>query len=85
MKQSGEFNGTRNKMSKRGSPYLRRSFWLAAVSGIRSNPALRAIYDKKRAQGKHHAVAVSAVMHKLCNVVFAILKSNEPYKVILPE
>ena len=85
VKQSGEFNGTRNKMSKRGSPYLRRTFWLAAVSGIRTNPALKAIYDKKRAQGKHHAVAVSAVMHKLCNIVFAILKTNEPYKIVLPE
>lgn len=85
VKQSGEFNGTRNKMSKRGSPYLRRTFWLAAVSGIRTNSALKAIYDKKRAQGKHHAVAVSAVMHKLCNIVFAILKTNEPYKIVLPE
>lgn len=85
VKQSGEFNGTRNKMSKRGSPYLRRAFWLAAVSGIRANPALKAVYDKKRAQGKHHAVAVSAVMHKLCNIVFAMLKTNEPYKIILPE
>lgn len=85
VKQSGEFNGTRNKMSKRGSPYLRRTFWLAAVSGIRTNPALKAIYDKKRAQGKHHAVAVSTVMHKLCNIVFAILKTNEPYKIVLPE
>lgn len=85
VKQSGEFNGTRNKMSKRGSPYLRRTFWLAAVSGIRSNPALKAIYEKKRAQGKHHAVAVSAVMHKLCNIVFAIMNTNEPYKIILSE
>ena len=85
VKQSGEFNGTRNKMSKRGSPYLRRTFWLAAISGIRFNPALKSIYDKKCAQGKHHAVAVSAVMHKLCNIVFAILKTNQPYKIILPE
>ena len=85
MKQSGEFNGTRNKMSKRGSPYLRRTFWLAAISGIRFNPALKSIYDKKCAQGKHHAVAASAVMHKLCNIVFAMLKTNEPYKIILPE
>lgn len=85
VKQSGEFNGTRNRMSKRGSPYLRRTFWLAAVSGIRFNPALKAVYEKKRSQGKHHAVAVSAVMHKLNNIVFAILKSNEPYKIILPE
>ena len=85
VKQSGEFNGTRNKMSQRGSPYLRRTFWLAAISGIRFNPALKSIYDKKCAQGKHHAVAASAVMHKLCNIVFAMLKTNEPYKIILPE
>lgn len=28
--QSGEFIGTRQKISKRGSPYLRRAIWLAA-------------------------------------------------------
>ncbi len=85
VKQSGEFNGTRCKMSKRGSPYLRRTFWLAAVSGIRFNPALKAVYDKKRLQGKAHAVAISVVMRKLCNIVFAVLKSNQPYKIILPD
>lgn len=72
VKQSGEFNGTRCRMSERGSPYLRRTFWLAAVSGIRFNPALKAVYDKKRVQGKAHAVAVS------------VLKSNQPYKIICP-
>ena len=82
VKQSGEFNGTHCKMSKRGSPYLRRTFWLAAVSGIRFNPAFRAVYDKKHAQGKAHAVAVSVVMSKLCNI-FAILKTDTPYKVAL--
>jgi len=71
-------------MSKRGSPYLRRTFWLAAVSGIRFNPAFKAVYDKKRLQGKPHAVAISVVMRKLCNIIFAVLKTNEPYKIILP-
>lgn len=85
VKQSGEFNGAHCKISKRGSPYLRRTFWLTAVSGIRFNPAFRAVYDKKRAQGKAHAVAVSVVMRKLCNIVFAILKTNTPYKVVLPD
>lgn len=85
VKQSGEFNGTRCKMSKRGSPYLRRTFWLAAVSAVRFNPALKAVYDKKRAQGKVHAVAISVVMRKLCNIVFAVLKSNQPYKIVLPD
>ncbi len=84
VKQSGEFNGTKCRMSKRGSPYLRRTFWLAAVAGIRFNPAFRAIYDKKRAQGKAHAVALSVVMRKICNIVFVILKTNKPYEIVLP-
>lgn len=70
-------------MSKRGSPYLRRTFWPAAVFGIRFNPAFRAVYDKKRLQSKAHAVSV--VMRKLCNIVFAVLKTNTPYKIILPD
>ena len=80
VKQSGEFNGTRCRMSKRGSPYLRRAFWLAAVAGIRTNAALRALYDKKRSQGKAYAVAVSVVMRKLCNIVYAVMKTGLPYQ-----
>ena len=30
VKQSGNFIGTQNKISKRGSPYLRRAIWTAA-------------------------------------------------------
>ena len=85
VKQSGEFNGTRCRMSKRGSPYLRRAFWLAAVAGIRSNAALRALYDKKRSQGKAHAVAVSVVMRKLCNIVYAVMKTGLPYHMDIPD
>lgn len=85
VKQSGEFNGTCCRMSKRGSPYLRRAFWLAAVAGIRSNAALRALYDKKRSQGKAHAVAVSVVMRKLCNIVYAVMKTGLPYHMDIPD
>jgi len=84
MNQSGEFTGTQNHMSKRGSPYLRRAFYQAAVSCNMHNPALHAIYEKKRAQGKHHNVALSAVARKLVNIVFAVMKSNKPYEMIMP-
>lgn len=30
VKQSCEFSGTKNRISKRGSPYLRRAIWLAS-------------------------------------------------------
>ena len=85
VRQSGEFNGTCCRMSKRGSPYLRRAFWLAAVAGIRTNAALRALYDKKRSQGKAYAVAVSVVMRKLCNIVYAVMKTGLPYHMDIPD
>ena len=83
--QSGEFSGTKAKMSKRGSPYLRRAFFLAAVSCNLHNPALKALYDRKRSQGKHHLVALSAVMRKLVNIVYSVLKSNQPYIMVMPD
>ena len=82
--QSGEFTGTKAKMSKRGSPYLRRAFFLAAVAGVIHNPALKALYDKKKSQGKHHLVAISAVMRKLVNIIYSVLKSNKPYVLVIP-
>lgn len=83
--QSGEFNGSKAHMSKRGSPYLRRAFFLAAVATNLHNPALKALYDRKRLQGKHHLVAISAVMRKLVNIVYSLLKSGLPYIMIMPD
>ena len=42
--QSGEFTGTKSKISKRGSPYLRRAIWLAASVAAFCDPMLSAYY-----------------------------------------
>jgi transposase len=85
VKQSGEFSGTKNHMSKRGSPYLRRALYLAAVSCNLHNPAMRAIYDKKRSQGKPHNVALSVISRKLVNIIFVLMKSKQPYVMVMPD
>ena len=77
--ESGEFTGTDNHLSKRGSQYLRWALWLAADRARMFDPSLREYYEKKRSEGKCHKVAISAVARKLCNIIFAILKSNKPY------
>ena len=79
VKQSGEFVGTQNKMSKRGSPYLRRAFFLAANVAAFRDPVLSAYYQKKRAEGKHHYTALGAVSRKLICIVYAVLRDNKPY------
>jgi transposase len=79
VRQSGEFTGTQNRISKRGSPHLRRAIWLAATVAAFHDPVLAAFYQKKRAQGKHHSAAIGAVARKLTLIIYAVLRDNKPY------
>lgn len=83
--QSGEYHSTNNKMSKRGSPYLRKALFNAALVASNCDPVFKAFYQKKRAEGKHHLTAVGAVSRKLCYTIHAILKNNCPYELKLPD
>lgn len=83
--QSGEFTGTRQKISKRGSPYLRRAIWLAATRAAFCDPVLSFYYQSLRDRGKHHLTAVGAVSRKLCNTIYTILKEDRPWQPIPPK
>lgn len=78
--QTGEFVAAEARLSKRGSPYLRRALWLAAGMARLSNPDLQAVYERKIAQGKHHNEAIAAVCHRLLNRVYIVLKQKRPYE-----
>ena len=82
--QSGEFTGTRQKISKRGSPYLRRAIWLAASRAAFCDPILSEYYQSLRARGKHHLTAVGAVSRKLCNTIYTILREERPWQPVPP-
>jgi transposase len=79
MKQSGDFTGTRTRMSKRGSPYLRRALWLASTVAAFKDPAVSAFYQRKRTEGKSHMTALGHVCRKMVNIVFAVMRDNTPY------
>jgi hypothetical protein len=67
-------------MSRRGNDLVRRYLWMAALSAIRFNPAVRALYA--RVVAKHpqqKAVAVGHAMRKLLHLAFAIWKSGRPF------
>ena len=80
VKASGQFEGTRNRMSKRGSPVLRNSLWLAAVSARRHIPEMRAFYETKLSEGKHVNVATGAVARKLVHMIYTLWKTNRIYE-----
>lgn len=77
--QSGQFEAKGSPITKIGSPYLRRSLYLAAEGARRFDPNLKAFYDKKRDEGKPHRVAVMAVARKLCHIIYAIMRDQVPY------
>jgi len=89
--QSGQFEGTKISMSKRGSRIARRVIHTMALisisknrDGSAKNPVLRDYYLKK-CQSKPKMVALGAVMHKVCNIVFAILRDEKEFTIITPE
>ena len=83
--QSGDFDGDKGKMSKRGSPHLRHALFLAADSVRRWDPYFGDYYDKLRAKGKHHYVALSGVARKLCAVVLTLMKEDRAYEASSPK
>lgn len=90
-RQSGQFSGTQNKISKRGSRYVRSVLNMAVHNCIYSrngrepsNPVLADYFEKKRLS-KPHKVAMVAVMHKMVNIVFAVLRDQKPFELRAPE
>ena len=79
VKQSGGFSGARMKMSKRGSPYLRRAIWLASTVAAFKDPAIHALYERKRAEGKDHMTVIGHICRKMISIIFAVLRDNTPY------
>ncbi len=68
-------------MSRRGNDLVRRYLWMAALSAIRFNPAVRALYARVAAKHPgHKGIAVGHAMRKLLHLVFAIWKSGRPFQ-----
>ncbi len=52
---------------------------ISATVAAQKDPALSVFYQKKRNEGKDYMTAIGAVSHKLCNIVFAVLRDKKPY------
>ena len=79
VRQSGQWLG-HTKMSKRGVETLRTALFQCAFSATQHDPELRSFYQRKRAQGKHHEVALSHLMRILTRRLVAVLRSGKPYQ-----
>lgn len=85
--ESGKFKSDRNKMSKRGTRFGRRALYAVALASVRKNRAGNPInsvlyqYRKENLNGKKNKVALGAIMHKIINYIFAVLRDQKPYEV----
>ena len=77
--QTGEYEGSRHGISKRGSPHLRRTLWGMALSTLQHEGDLRDYWLRKRREGVHHLTAVTAVAAKICRRAWRILTDRRDY------
>jgi transposase len=71
-RDSGALRGAR---SIRGGRFdVRIALYMAALSATRCNPILKAVYQRLRANGKAHKLALTAVMRKLLIHLNSLLK-----------
>ena len=67
-------------MSRRGNDLVRRYLWMSALSAVRFNPAVRALYRRVVAKHPDHkGIAIGHAMRKLLHLVFALWTSGKPF------
>ena len=76
VKQSGNFNASSTRMSKRGSSLLRYALILAANNVQLNTKTFNDYYNTKRLQGKLHYNALGHCAGKLIRNIFYMLKNN---------
>jgi len=76
-RDSGTLRGRR--MIVGGRAAVRSALYMAALTAVRHNPALKAFYGRLVAAGKAKKVALAAAAHKLLTIADAILRSKRPW------
>ena len=76
VRQSGTWQASRTRMSKRGNALLRYALIWTANNVRKHSPKMKDFYEKKRSQGKNHYSALGHCAAKLCRYIFYIL--NHP-------
>jgi transposase len=78
--QSGTSIRGRARLSKAGNARVRAALYMAAVTAIRHNPDVRALYERLLTRGKAKMSALCATMRKLVHICFGVFKNAQPYR-----
>lgn len=83
--ESGNFKSDSNKMSKRGSKFGRRALYAAALASVRKTNgkpvnAILLNYYNETLNKKAKKAKLGAVMHKLTDYIFSVLKNQKEFE-----
>ncbi len=77
IRQSGTWEASRTRMSKRGNKLLRYALIWTSYNMARYDGPMKDYYELKRSQGKSHYNALGHCAAKLCRYIFWILNNPE--------
>jgi transposase len=75
--ESGNYRGRRRVQGGRFE--IRRVLYMATLSAVKRNPAIRDFYQRLRAAGKLPKVALVACMRKLLTILNAMARTQKPW------
>lgn len=78
-RRSGTSVYSRARLSKAGPPEIRAKLYIAALTAIRFNPHVKALYERLLLKGKTKMSALGAAMRKLVHLCYGVLKTGIPY------
>lgn len=79
LRESGKSVRGRARLSKMGTPRIRRSLYFPAITALRCNPLIKEWAAGLRERGKCKMQIICAVMRKLIHLAYGVLKSGKPY------
>lgn len=68
------------RKTKGGRPDVRRTLYMATLTGIRYNPVLKPHYEQLRKRGKEKKVAITACMRKMLTILNAMMRDQQPFR-----
>lgn len=77
-RDSGRISGNHHR-PRRYDRRLLRVFYLSGLSALKSCPASRGHYDRKRVEGKPHIQAMLSLARRRLNVLWAMLRDGTTY------
>ena len=78
-KTSGDSVATAPRMSRKGSPRLRKALYMPAMVALRHNEVVRALGQRLALKGKTGKCIVAAAMRKLLRLIYGTIKTGCPF------